>query len=63
MKLLIYQRRGEKRISMRELAEKTGIGRSTLYDYEIGKTSPTLDNLEKIAKALGVKIEDLYTTE
>ncbi len=48
---------------MRELAEKTGIGRSTLYDYEIGKTSPTLDNLEKIAKALGVKIEDLYTTE
>lgn len=42
---------------MRELARKTGIGRLTLYDYEIGKTSPTMEN---IAKALGIKNADFY---
>ena len=46
---------------MPELAELTGIGESTLYDYESGRTSPTLRALEKIAKAMGVRIRDLYT--
>ncbi len=46
---------------MPELAEMTGIGESTLYDYEGGRTSPTLRALEKIAKAMGVRIRDLYT--
>ena len=41
---------------MPELAELTGIGESTLYDYESGRTSPTLRALEKIAKAMGVRI-------
>ena len=46
---------------MPELAELTGIGESTLYDYESGRTSPTLRALEKIAKAMGVRIRDMYT--
>lgn len=48
---------------MPELAEMTGIGESTLYDYESGRTSPTLRALEKIAKAMGVRIRDLYTEQ
>lgn len=48
---------------MEELAEKTGIGRSTLYNYENGLFSPTIDALEKIADALGVQIEELYEKE
>ena len=47
----------------KELAEKTGIGRSTLYNYENGIFSPTIDALEKIADALGVQIEKLYEKE
>ncbi len=63
MKILIWKVRREKHVSMEELAEKTGIGRSTLYNYENGLFSPTIDALEKIADALGVQIEELYEKE
>lgn len=55
--------RREKHVSVEELAGKTGIGRSTLYNYENGLFSPTIDALEKIADALGVQIEELYEKE
>lgn len=45
---------------MRELAKKTGISKSSLYDYERGRTSPTLETMEKVAKGLGVKVADLF---
>ncbi len=63
MKILIWKVRREKHVSVDELAEKTGIGRSTLYNYENGLFSPTIDALEKIADALGVQIEELYEKE
>ena len=63
MKLLIWKVRREKHVSVEELAGKTGIGRSTLYNYENGLFSPTIDALEKIADALGVQIEELYEKE
>ena len=63
MKIFIWKVRRERHISMTELAEITGIGRSTLYDYENEVSSPTLDALEKIAEALGVQIETLYEKE
>ena len=63
MKILIWKVRREKHVSVEELAEKTGIGRSTLYNNENGLFSPTIDALEKIADALGVQIEELYEKE
>lgn len=48
---------------MRELAKKTGISKSSLYDYERGRTSPTIEVMEKIAKGLGVKVVDLFEEE
>ena len=63
MKILIWKVRREKHVSVEELAEKTGIGRSTLYNYENGLFSPTIDALEKIADALGVQIAELYEKE
>ena len=41
----------------------TGVSKSTLNNIENGKTSPTLANLEKIAKGLGCRISDLYDSE
>lgn len=41
----------------------TGISKSTLNNIENGKTSPTLHQLELIAKALNIKISDLYESE
>ncbi|MBS6182552.1 helix-turn-helix transcriptional regulator [[Clostridium] innocuum] len=63
MKLLIYERRTEKEKSLRELSKLTGITRSTLNNYENGKTSPTIHQLEKIAEALNIKITDLFESD
>lgn len=42
----------KKRYSQEKLAELAGIGRSTLTQIEAQTSSPTLDVVEKIAKAL-----------
>lgn len=63
MKLLIYERRIEKEKTLRDLSKLTGITKSTLNNYENGKTSPTIHQLEKIAKALHIKITDLFESD
>ncbi len=63
MKILIWQVRKQKGITLIELADRTHIGKTTLNDYENGKFSPTLRQLETIAKALGVRITDLFESE
>lgn len=60
MEVLIWQRRTEKEITLRELEKKTGISHSALGNYENNVRSPRLDQLEMIAKALDIKISDLY---
>lgn len=52
--------RVERRLTLVELSKLCGIGKSTLSNIETEKTSPTLNQLEKLAKALKVGIEDLY---
>lgn len=41
----------------------TGIGKTTLNNIENGLVSPTLRQLEAIARALDVKMTDLFTSE
>lgn len=50
-------------MSLRELAEKTGISKSTLNNIENGKQVPNLKHLEQIAKALKVSMSSLYDSE
>lgn len=45
------------RLSVRDLAEKTGINISNISRIENGKISPTLDVLDKLAQALGTTIK------
>ena len=53
-----------KDILVKELAEKTGINKSTLDNYLRDKNSlPTAENAVKIAKVLGVSVEYLVTGE
>ena len=40
---------------------RAGIGKSTLNRLENGQTSPRLEQLERIARALGCRVSDLYT--
>lgn len=40
--------------------EETGLGRGYVSELERGLVVPTLDSLERVAKALGVPVRDLF---
>ncbi len=63
MKVTVWEKRTEKQFTLIKLAEKTGLGKSTLNNIENNKVSPTLKQLEKIAIALKVRITDLFESE
>ncbi|MFR2207522.1 MAG: helix-turn-helix domain-containing protein [Clostridia bacterium] len=63
IEIKIREMRDKKRISLRTLSRKTKISIGALNNYENNKTSPTLDNIEEIAKALNCKITDLFESE
>lgn len=44
-------------ITQEQLAEKLGLQRATISNYEIGRRSPHLKDLKNIAEVLGVSIE------
>lgn len=58
-----WHARDRRNITLTQLSEMTGIGKSTLNNIENEKTSPTLEQLEKIAIALNVRISELYESE
>lgn len=63
MEILTWQARNNKKITLVKLSGLTGISKSTLNNIENGRVSPTIKQLETIAKALGVKISDLYESQ
>lgn len=63
MQVNTWQARQDKNITLIELAELTGLSKSTLNNIENGKTSPTLYELELIAKALNTTITKLFESE
>lgn len=60
MEILTWYARDRKNVTLMELSELTGISKSTLNNIENGKVSPTIEQLEIIAKALDCKISDLF---
>lgn len=63
MVIKIWEIRTEKSISLKELERRTGISKSALNNYENGKRSPNLNQLELIAKALNTSISNLYESD
>lgn len=63
MKILIWEVRTKLGLTLIDLEKMTGINKSSLNNYENGKTSPNLIQLEKIAKALNVKMNELFESE
>ncbi len=63
MKILIWQARSAKGMSLRELANQTGISKSTLNNLENGKQIPNLRHIELIAKVLEVSMSSLYDSD
>lgn len=60
MKILLGKIMYNKNISVRQLEIMTGISRSTINNIMNERYSPTMDNMEKLAKALKIRISDLY---
>jgi transcriptional regulator with XRE-family HTH domain len=55
--------RSEHNLSIRALAEKSGLAVNTLSLIENGKTSPSCSTLQQIATALGVPIKAFFEAE
>lgn len=63
MEILTWQARTDAGLTLKQLEQLTGIGKTTLNNIENGRTSPTLWQLERIAAALHVRISSLYSSE
>jgi len=55
--------RSKAKLSVDELAEKSGISRGTIYNWESGIRTPLLDQLPDLAKAMGIKPGKLLPDE
>lgn len=53
--------RRERKISQEALAEKAGIHRTYMGKIERGENNPPVHTVDRIAKALKVKISDLFS--
>ena len=60
MKILTWKVRSRKSVTLVQLSALTGISKSTLNNIDNGRVSPTISQLEAIAKALDCRISDLY---
>lgn len=63
MEVLTWQARTEKNLTLKQLEALTGIGKTTLNNIENGLVSPTLWQLETIARALDTTISNLFESE
>ena len=50
-------------MTQQQLADKAGVTRQTIIAIEAGKYSPSLTLAFKIARAFGLKIEDVFQYE
>lgn len=63
MKILLWEKRKQKNLTLIELSKLTDLGKSTLNDLENEKYSPTMQQMEQIAKGMNLKITDLFDSE
>ena len=57
----IQKIRESKGISQQELAAKCNFEKSNMSRLEAGRVNPTLSTLEKVSKALGISLAELFT--
>lgn len=56
----VREERLKQRLSQEELAARAGVHRTYIGMIERAEKNITLENIEKITKALGVKIADFF---
>ncbi len=60
IELYIREKRLEKNLTQDKLSELSGISKSYIGDLERNEKEPTISILCRLAKALEVKVEELY---
>ena len=60
IEILLKEKRKEKNLTLAQLSEKTGISKTHINDIENNLKEPSLSMVVRIAKALDLKIEELY---
>ena len=63
MEIRVWEARTQKGYTLKQLEKLSGVSKSTIDNIENGITSPTLFQLELLAKALEVKITDLFDSK
>jgi len=63
MKILLSEIMYSKNISVRQLSVRSGISKSTIDNIMNEVYSPTMENMELLAKALKVRITDLFESD
>lgn len=56
---ILRKARIDQKLSQKKLSELSGIPVRTIQDYEAGKCKPKVDKLDKLVKALNMKIVDI----
>ena len=60
VEILLKEKRKEKKLTLAQLSERTGISTTHLNDIENNIKEPSISMMVRIGKALGLKVEDLY---
>lgn len=63
MKIYVEKMRLEKKMSLSELSRRSGVAVSHLHNIENGNKIPTITVLCKIANALEIPCENLYSCD
>ncbi len=50
-------------LSLRQAADRTGIHFQSIYQYEIGKHTPNMNNAIKLAKAYQISFDDIFCSK
>lgn len=59
----LKEKRLEKNMTQAELADRLGIKRQRLSNYEVGIREPNIDTLKSLAKALDCTVDELLAED
>lgn len=60
VEILLKEKRRERNLTLAQLSDRTGISTTHINDIENNIKEPSISMMVRIAKALDLKIEDLY---
>lgn len=63
MKIMVWEARQSKNVTLEQLAKLTGISSTTLNEIENHNRDPKMGQMEAIARALDMDFEDLYESD